>query len=308
MPEESTLSRPLRTPCTTTRPPAERWSAGSARRSTGVGDGSARSSPVRQDGGASSTRHAVPGGTRHCWIAVIRRDATMASVQGRLSHAWMHHTSYGVCRITPLRCTSCVVCRACGAHMPARYGVHAIQGSTPSCAQRPEPRHGCGHPRDDAPEGPVTRRTGEELREAGAHRGRGVSPEPHQSHTDHKEGFPHDVLHGSVLLHSPTMMRTQARQLLRMVPALVSSLPASPFIAVLPSRIASGRLYRCSESRVVTLGACPSHACTLARSAWGAAVPRSACTHHPWTSALYSVQCPAEKRRLMPPSPSFVCP
>jgi hypothetical protein len=66
----------------------------------------------------------------------------------------------------------------------------------------------------------------------------------------------------------------------------------------------------------VALGACPIHASTLARAAWCArawvaAVPRSACTHHPWTSALmptmarfaplYSVQCLAEERRLTPP-------
>jgi hypothetical protein len=111
-----------------TSPPAERWRAGSALRSAGAGDGSARSSPVRQDGRASSTRHAVSGDTRHCWMVVIRRDATMAAVQRRLSHAWMTHTSFGVCRTPPLRRPACVVCRARGARVPARHGVRAITG------------------------------------------------------------------------------------------------------------------------------------------------------------------------------------
>jgi len=53
-------------------------------------------------------------------------------------------------------------------------------------------------PRDDEPDGPVTRRTGEERREAGAHRGWGVPPEPHQPHTDYEEGHPHDARHDSI--------------------------------------------------------------------------------------------------------------
>jgi hypothetical protein len=70
------------------------------------------------------------------------------------------------------------------------------------------------------------------------------------------------------------------------------------------------------KSPLAPLGACPRHACTLARSAWGArawgaAVLRFACTQHPWTSALmptmarcaalYSVQYLAEERSLCPP-------
>src|SRR5712664_4006150 len=78
--DEHKLGSPLRTPCTPPRPPYALWGEGSAPRSTVGGDCSVWSSPVRQDSGASSARHAVQGGKRHLWMLGSRRDATRASV------------------------------------------------------------------------------------------------------------------------------------------------------------------------------------------------------------------------------------
>src|SRR5947209_16139992 len=84
MQDEHALGSPLRAPCKATRPPEDLWGAGAAPRSTGAGDCSARASPVRHACGASSARHAVPGGTRHLWMVVLRRDATRASGHGTI--------------------------------------------------------------------------------------------------------------------------------------------------------------------------------------------------------------------------------
>src|SRR4029453_5367490 len=81
--------------------------------------------------------------------------------------------------------------------------------------------NGGDNTQDQEPDGPVTRGTGEKFREARAQRGRGLHPKDDEHHTDHEQGNPHDALHPSVLRCSASIIRTEARLLLRIIPAPV---------------------------------------------------------------------------------------
>src|SRR4029453_3171335 len=89
--------------------------------------------------------------------------------------------------------------------------------------------NGGDNTQDQEPDGPVTRGTGEKFREARAQRGRGLHPKDDEHHTDHEQGHPHDALHTSVLLCSASLIRQEACQLLRIIPASVSYCFLSPF-------------------------------------------------------------------------------
>jgi hypothetical protein len=91
MKDEHKLGSPLRTPCTPPRPLYALWGEGSTPPTVG-GNCSVWSSPVRQDCGASSARHAVQGGKLHLWMLGNRRGATRAYVHGAIvAHIYTTH-------------------------------------------------------------------------------------------------------------------------------------------------------------------------------------------------------------------------
>jgi len=86
-----------------------------------------------------------------------------------------------------------------------------LRRSASSYEQHAESKNGRYHPRDKEPESPITRGAGEELRQAGAQRGRGLHPKNDQHHTSNEQGNPDDALHPSLLLRSASIIRTKAR-------------------------------------------------------------------------------------------------
>ena len=97
-----------------------------------------------------------------------------------------------------------------------------LRRSASSYEQHAESKNGRYHPRDKEPESPITRGAGEELRQAGAQRGRGLHAKDEQHHTDNEQGHPDDALYRSLLRRCASIMRKEARGLLRIVsPAII---------------------------------------------------------------------------------------
>src|SRR5437016_76115 len=96
-----------------------------------------------------------------------------------------------------------------------------LRRSASSYEQHAESKNGRYRPRDEEPESPITRGAGEELRQAGAQRGRGLHPKNDQHHTNNEQGNPDDTLHPSLLLRSASIIRKEARRLLQLVPSPV---------------------------------------------------------------------------------------
>src|SRR5215510_8062993 len=101
--------------------------------------------------------------------------------------------------------------------------VIKLRRAAPSYEQQPESHNGCDNTQDQEPDGPVTRGTGEEFRQARAQRGRGLHPKDDEHHTDNEQGNPNDALHTSVLLRSASIICKDACRLLRIIPEPVPS-------------------------------------------------------------------------------------
>src|SRR6266545_1258980 len=99
-----------------------------------------------------------------------------------------------------------------------------LRRSAPPSEQQAEAKNGRDHPREQEPDGPVTRCTSEKLRQAGAQRGRGLHPKDDEYHTDNEQGNPDSALHPSPLFFAVSIMRKEARRLLRIVAPTIREL------------------------------------------------------------------------------------